>query len=285
MEEPGLIKGFIDDYGFQLLAIVIGAYLIRKFSMVIVSRVVHKAIRPDKYSSLAAEKQREDTLIAIIDAGIRFGIWLVTAMLILSALGIDIAPLLAGAGVIGLAVGFGAQSLVKDFFAGIFIIIENQYRVGDIIQINQGVAGIVEEVSLRQTVLRDLDGMVHYIPNGMINIATNMTMEFANINLDIGVDYKTDIDKAKKIINQVGLELAGDEHWKSRITEPPAFLRINEFADSAIVIKIMGKTVPMEQWAATGELRERLKKAFDKAGISIPFPQRVIHQAKTNNNQ
>ena len=248
--------------------------------MVGVERLVRRAVRPDKFKSEAAERQREDTLISILGAALRVLIWVIAGMLLLSAFGVNIAPLIAGAGIAGVALGFGAQSMVKDFLAGIFIIVENQYRVGDVVEINQTVSGVVEHLTLRQTVLRDLDGMVHHIPNGVIEIATNMTMEYANVNLDVGVDYSTDLDKAIEVINKVGLEMAGADEWKSKIIEPPAVLRVNEFADSAIMIKIMGKTVPMEQWAITGELRLRLKKAFDKAGISIPFPQRVVHTAK-----
>ena len=204
-------------------------------------------------------------------------------MLILSELGVDIGPLLAGAGIAGVALGFGAQSMVEDYLSGMFIILENQFRVGDVVRINNEdrISGVVEHITVRQTVLRDLDGMVHHIPNGEIKVATNMTMEYSSINLDVGVGYDTDIDKLEKLVNEVGIELLKDTDWKDKIIEAPKFERVDEFGDSAIIIKILGTTQPMEQWKVTGELRRRLKKAFDKNNIEIPFPQRTIHKAKS----
>ncbi|MDZ7744557.1 MAG: mechanosensitive ion channel family protein [Candidatus Saccharibacteria bacterium] len=278
------LENLFHAHWLQVVLILASAYLARKFAMIIIERLIRKAVRSDSHQSHSAEKQREDTLITIVDALIRAMVWVVATMLLLSMFGVDIAPLIAGAGIAGVALGFGAQSMVKDFLAGFFIIIENQYRVGDVVQINQGVAGVVEHLTLRQTVLRDLDGMVHNVPNGNIEVATNMTMEFANVNLDVGVDYSSDIDKVEKIINAVGKDIAGDEAWKSKIVEPPEMLRVEDFADSAIIVKIVGKTAPMQQWAVTGELRKRLKREFDKNGISIPFPQRVMHNAKKSSD-
>ena len=206
-------------------------------------------------------------------------VWSIAVLMILAQFNVDLGPLIASAGVAGLAIGFGAQSLVKDVVNGTFILLENQYRVGDVVEINNEVSGVVESFTMRVTVLRDLDGMKHYIPNGLIEIATNMTMEFAGINLNIGVGYNTDIEKLEKVINDVGKKLAEDAEWKEDILEAPQFLRVDNFGDSAIEVKITGKTIPMQQWGVTGELRKRLKIAFDKNGIEIPFPQRVIHEA------
>lgn len=272
-------KIFIEEHWVATLLTLLALYLLRKFAMIIVSRLVRRAIRPDHYKTKAEEKQREDTLISVLGASIRVGIWIVGALLILGILGVNIAPLLAGAGVLGVALGFGAQSLVKDFLSGIFILVENQYRVGDVVSINGTVTGQVKHVSLRETSLRDLDGVVHHIPNGFIDFASNMTMEYANVNLDIGVGYGTDLDKLEVLINRVGSALAKDEVWADKIIESPQFLRVDEFADSAIIVKITGATAPMKQWSVTGELRKRLKNAFDEEGIEIPFPQRVLHEA------
>jgi moderate conductance mechanosensitive channel len=275
------IVNFSKDHALNIFIILFVTYLMRKFSSIIIRRIIKKSLRPETFKTEHDEKQREDTLIGTIGAGVRVSIWILTALLLLSEIGLDIAPLLAGAGIAGVALGFGAQSIVKDFLAGLFILTENQYRVGDVIQINRDVSGTVERISLRATTLRDIDGMVHVIPNGNIEIATNMTMEFAKVNLDIGVGYDTDIDKLEKIINQVGTKLAVDVDWKDKIKEAPLFVRVTDFGDSAIIIKIIGKTEPKHQWAVTGELRRRLKKAFDKNGIQIPYPQRVIHNPKT----
>ena len=271
---------FLKTHGLPILLILISAYLARKFLMLFVTRVVRRTIQSGNYRTKADEKQREDTVISILSAAFRVTIWLVAGMLLLSEFDINIGPLLAGAGIAGVALGFGAQSMVSDFLAGVFIIMENQYRVGDVVQINQGVAGVVEHLSLRATVLRDLDGMVHHVPNGQIDIATNMTMEFANVNLDVGVGYDTDLDKLEVLINKVGSEFAKEEAWQDRIFDAPKMLRVDSFGDSAIVVKITGRTAPMKQWEVTGELRKRLKKAFDKEGVEIPFPQRVVHEAK-----
>ena len=272
------IVEFIKTHALNIILILCVAYLMRRFAMLFIRRLIRRAIKPDSFKTEMDEKQREDTLVSTVGAGIRVTIWVLTVLLLLAEIGIDIAPLLAGAGIAGVALGFGAQSMVKDFLAGVFILMENQYRVGDVVEINQTVSGQVEMVTLRATTLRDLDGMVHHIPNGEITIATNMTMEYANVNLDIGVGYSTDIDQLEKVINKVGQDLADDPKWKEKIFEAPKFLRIDNFADSAIVVKIIGMTAPMQQWAVTGELRGRLKKAFDKDNIEIPFPQRVIKQ-------
>ncbi len=273
-------QSFISEHWVATLFTLLTLYVVRKFTMIIVGRLVRRAIKPDHYKTKAEEKQREDTLISVIGASIRVGLWIIGGLLLLGILGVNIAPLLAGAGVLGVALGFGAQSLVKDFLSGIFILIENQYRVGDIVSINGTVTGQVKHVSLRETALRDLDGVVHHIPNGFINYASNMTMEYANVNLDIGVGYSTDLDKLEVLINRVGSELAKDEIWVDKIIESPQFLRVDEFADSAIIIKVTGAVAPMKQWSVTGELRKRLKKAFDAEGIEIPFPQRVVHQGQ-----
>lgn len=281
------VQQFASDHLVAIILIILGGLIVWQFSLNIISNVVRKSIRPDKFKSHREEKLREETLIGILNALLKVGVIIIVIMLILAEVGVEIGPLIAGAGVAGVALGFGAQSMVKDFLAGLFIILENQYRVGDVVRINDenGVAGIVERITMRQTVLRDLDGMVHHVPNGEIKIATNMTMEYANINLDVGVAYDTDLDKLEKIVDQVGQELLKDEEWGEKIIEVPKFERVDQFADSAIIIKILGKTKPMEQWGVAGQLRKRLKKAFDKNGIEIPFPQRTLHQAKATHSK
>jgi len=158
-----------------------------------------------------------------------------------------------------------------------FIILENQYRIGDIININ-GTGGLVEDISLRKTTLRDIDGIVHHIPHGEIKIVSNLSKNFARVNLDIGVSYSTDLEHVIRVINRTGKELAEDPAFRDSIISPPQFLRVNDFADSAVVLKILGDTKPLKQWEVTGELRKRLKVSFNREGIEIPFPQRVVHQ-------
>lgn len=264
--------------GPRILGIIAGAYFLRKSSSIFIEKAIRKAIVADGESK-KAEKQREDTLIQVADSTIRVIIWIVAGLMIISELGFAIAPIAAAAGVAGIAFGFGGQYLIKDVISGLFILLENQYRVGDVVCFGD-TCGMVEKITLRQTVLRDLDGVVHHIPHGEIKSTSNLTKDYARVNLDIGIAYDSNLEKVIKVINQTGQELAEDPQWKDKIIKPPQFLRVEEFADSAIIIKILGETKPLEQWAVAGELRKRLKIAFDNNNIEIPFPQRVIHQAK-----
>jgi len=271
-------RGFF-SHGIKIILIIIGAYLIRKFAGVFIDKIVRKAIVSNNFLSSEAEKKREDTLIKVFEGAFRVIIWLAAVLMIISELGINIGPLLAGAGVVGLAVGFGAQYIIRDFFTGLFIILENQYRVGDIVCIGT-TCGTVEDINLRMTILRDVDGAVHYIPNGEIKIASNKSKSFARINLKLGISYNANLEQVIKVINNAGKEMAQDPEWKDKINQAPEFIRVDDFADSSVVIKIDGETKPSEQWAVTGELRKRIKIAFDKEGIEIPFPQVVVHNAK-----
>ncbi len=273
------ITEFAKNHVVTVLVICGVAVVVRRFLHTLTTKLIKRALHTGSFKSARDEELREDTTISIIHSISTVAVWVIASMLVLSEIGIDIAPLIAGAGVVGLAVGFGAQSLVKDVIAGMFVLLENQYRVGDIVEINKTVSGVVEQFTLRTTALRDLDGMLHHVPNGIIEIATNKTMDFARVNLDIGVAYDTDIDTLEKIVNQVGTDMAEDEEWGPHIQDAPQFRRIQEFGDSAILVKIVGKTEPIKQWMVTGELRRRLKKAFDENGIEIPFPQRVMHTA------
>lgn len=221
-------------------------------------------------------EKRANTLLSIFMGGGRVFIVIVGIMMILSEVGVPIAPVLAGFGIVGIAIGFGAQYLIRDLISGIFIILENQYRVGDVARVAD-IAGLVEEVTLRKTVLRDLDGILHHVPNGEIRVASNFTRHFARVNLDVSVAYDTDLDHAISVINRVGQELAEDENWRQLIKTPPQALRVNSLGASGIEIKIVGDVKPMQQWAVMGQLRLRLKKAFDAEGIEIPWPHTKVY--------
>ena len=273
------IIDWLGSSGLSILVIVGVIWLIRKFGNIVIRRTIRKAIAPDKFATAKDEEQREDTLISIIEATVRVILWVVGGMLIIQEFGVDIGPLVAGASVVGVAIGFGAQSLVKDFVSGLFIIMENQYRVGDVVTL-AGETGTVQAVTMRETILRNLDGDVIHIPNGTIDVAKNMTMEYSRVVMDIGVSYDSDIEKVKKVVNEVGEELANDEDWSDRIMEQPKYQRVQNFGASEVEIRILAKVAPASQWAVAGELRSRIKVAFDKNKIEIPFPQRVIHNAK-----
>lgn len=262
-----------------ILLVLALAYFFSLTSRRIITRIVRRTIRPQDFKSKRDEEQREETLISILTTATHVTIWTAAVLTVLSMMGVNIGPLLAGAGIAGVALGFGAQTMVKDFLAGLFILGENQYRVGDVLQVNQTVSGVVEKITLRMTKLRDLDGNVHYIPNGEITIATNMTMEYAQVVADVGISYDSDIDKVEAIIDTVGESIYEDEAWKGVALEPPYMLRVDSFDESAITVRIVCKTAPIRQWEVKSEILRRLKKAFDKEGIEIPFPQRVIHTA------
>lgn len=265
--------------GIKIALILIGAYLVHKFTQVFIDRIIRKVVISDHFLSKEAEEKRENTLIRVTHGTVHVLVWVLAILMVLSEAGVNIGPLLAAAGVAGLAFGFGAQFLIRDVIAGLFIILENQYRVGDVACLDS-TCGLVEDINLRTTILRDLDGKVHHVPNGTFQKASNLSKFYARVNLDIGVDYTSDLEKVIAVVNQVGNDIAQDPKWKDHIIKPPQFLRINEFADSAIVIKILGDTKPLKQWDVMGELRKRLKIAFDKESIEIPFPHRTIVQKK-----
>jgi moderate conductance mechanosensitive channel len=200
---------------------------------------------------------------------------IIAVLMALRLFGIDIGPAVAGLGVVGIAVGFGAQTLVKDWLAGIFIVLENQYSAGDVISI-AGVDGVVEDFSLRRTTLRDLDGTVHTVPHGQITVASNMTRLWARVNLDVNVAYDTDLDKATELIDRVGEDLHADAEWGSRLLEVPRVVRVEALADSSVTLKVLGQVRAAEQWAVGGELRKRILAAFTGAGIKVPYPHRIM---------
>ena len=268
---------WLGSSGLKVAAILLIVYITVRFGSLIVAQLVRRSLKKDQFATKADEKKRENTLISIIGTTMTVVIWILAGLIMLNELGVNIGPLIAGASVAGVAIGFGAQSLIKDFVSGIFIIMENQYRVGDVIKI-AGVSGKVEAITIRTTVLRDLAGNLHHVPNGSIDVSTNMTMEWARINMDIGIAYDSDIKKVEKIVNKVGTDLANDKDWSEYILEAPQFRRIDTFGDSAVYVKILGKVMPAKQWSVAGEFRKRLKAAFDKEKIVIPFQQRVIHK-------
>jgi small-conductance mechanosensitive channel len=220
-------------------------------------------------------KKRMDTLDALGGRTLQSFIVVIAGLMILGQLGLDIGPAIAGLGVVGIAVGFGAQSLVKDYLNGALILIENQFGKGDVIRA-AGVAGSVEDFTLRRTTLRDLDGVVHTVPNGEIRVASNLTRVWSRINQDVTVAYGTDIDKAIDVVDNVGREMAGDPVWKRRVLEAPRVERVEALSEYGVTLKILGTVRAADQWSAGGDFRKRLLAAFKTHGIEIPRPQRVV---------
>ncbi|MDE2079412.1 MAG: mechanosensitive ion channel family protein [Patescibacteria group bacterium] len=265
--------------GVAIAFVFLIAYGARIATRAFLERIIRRLVPSKHFRTKAAERQREDTLIRIADNTIGIVIWTVAGLMILSEAGLDIGPLLAAAGVAGIAIGFGGQYLIRDVVAGLFIIIENQYRVGDVVCLND-TCGTVEDISIRKATLRDLDGAVHHVQHGVVTKVSNLSKEFARVNLNIGIAYSSNLEKVIEVVNVTGKALAEDPEWKDDIIAPIHFERVNDFGDSAIIIKILGDTEPLRQWAVAGEFRKRVKIAFDKAGIEMPFPQRVVHTAK-----
>jgi small conductance mechanosensitive channel len=208
-------------------------------------------------------------------------LWVVAVVMSLDQVGLDITPILASAGIVGLAVGFGAQNLVRDVINGFFMILENQVRVGDVAVVN-GTGGLVEAISFRTITLRDLTGTVHIFPNGTITTLSNMTKEWSYYVLDIGVAYKEDTDRVSAVMKEVGKELQNDPEIGPNMIEPIEILGVDQFGDSAVVIKARLKTLPIKQWVVGREYRRRLKKAFDEKGIEIPFPHRTLYMGEAS---
>lgn len=234
------------------------------------------AIEPQDTGAALEREKRAATLGGFVGRALVIAIWTVAIIMSLQEAGFDIGPILAGAGVIGLAVGFGAQTLVKDIIAGLFILVENQIRVNDIAVIN-GTGGLVQEINLRTTVLRDLEGVVHVFPNGQITSLSNRTREFSYYVFDLGVAYKEDTDRVVEVVRGVAAELMQDAEFGPLILEPLDVLGVDRFADSAVVIKMRIKTQPGRQYPVGREMNRRIKKKFDEAGIEIPFPHQSVY--------
>ena len=219
---------------------------------------------------------RSGTLSSVVNGAMSFVLWVVAGMMVLSELGVNIAPVLAAVGLAGLAVGFAAQNIVRDYLHGFFIIMEDWYRVGEVANV-AGIGGLVVEVDLRRTVLRDLNGTLHNIPNNKIELASNMTRDWARINLNVPVAYGEDLDHVFRVITEVGAELKEDEVLGPDLLSAPRVERVDNFGDSGIEIKVLAETKPIRQWALTGEFRKRLKKRFDEEGIEIPWPHTKLY--------
>lgn len=264
-------------HGIRIILIVIvgvlGYFIFQKAVPRLVKRTI--VLRMKDKPEIEVEK-RSRTISRVISNTIGIIIVVLVLFTILAEVGINIGPALASLGIVGLAVGFGAQSLVKDLINGLFILIENQYGVGDVVKV-AGITGLVEEVNLRRTILRDLDGIVHIIPNGEIGIASNFTKEYSRVNMNISVAYKEDLDQVIAVINQVCSKMAKEPEWKDKIIKTPQVLRVDALGASGVEIKILGDTLPIVQWDVMGELRKRIKKEFDREGIEIPYPHMKVY--------
>lgn len=272
---------------FNLMALLYSAA--RVAAILLVAWIISKAIGYSKNrfrdfymrrlevqgDSAADAKKRADTLIHVTYRMIFVAFWIIIFMMILMQMGIQIAPLLASIGIVGVALGFGAQALVRDVISGFFIILENQIRVGDVATLN-GTGGVIEAINFRTTLLRDINGAMHVFRNGEITSVCNMTRDWGGYTFDIGVSYSEDMDKVVKVIERVGREMRTDESTSSSMINDIEVFGVNQLADSAVIVKGRIKTRPGEQWAVGRVFLDRVKKAFDAEGINIPYPHRTL---------
>jgi small conductance mechanosensitive channel len=282
---PKLLDMGVDfaQSGLRIVLIIIAGYIAVRFLRITINRLETVLIRAGELSEkvLGAARQRVTTLVSVLRTIAVGLVWFIVALVSLGQIGLNIGPILAGAGVIGLAVGFGAQNLVRDLVSGFFIILENQIRVGDITVVN-GTPGLVEAITFRTVVLRDLSAVVHVFPNGTINTLSNMTKDWSAYVIDVGVAYKEDTDEVVKVMRRVADELKEDPEYGLCMLESIEILGVDDFADSAVTIKARFKTLPLKQFFVGREYRRRLKKAFDAGGIEIPFPHRTLYMGEAS---
>lgn len=267
------IKTWAFTTGIKIIFIVVFTLIIIKVVKMVSNRLSLVFLK--KGTSEESEK-RAKTLTSVIQNFLIILVLVVAAITIIGQLGIEIAPLLATAGIAGVAIGFAGQSLIKDIINGFFLLLWDQIRVGDFIQISDK-RGLVEMINLKMTVLRDRDGSVHYIPNGSIDVVTNMTKEYSRYIFDIGVAYREDVDEVIDVIKEVDGELRKDPDYAEDILEPIEIFGLDKFADSALIIKARTKTKPLKQWRVGREFNRRLKKKFDEKDIEIPFPHTTLY--------
>lgn len=258
--------------GLQIFLVIILMALALKAVDILTERIFKQKKAKDDIEV----QKRAETLSSIAKSVLTGVVFVVAGMMILEKLGISIGPVLGAAGIIGLAVGFGAQKLVEDVINGFFILLDDQIRINDVVII-EGTGGLVEKVNIRMVILRDLAGNVHYIRNGRIGMVTNMTKEYSRYVFDIGVAYREDTDEVVEVIKGIDEELRNDPQFKDDILEPIEILGVDKFDDSAVIIKARTKTKPIKQWYVGREFNRRLKKKFDELGIEIPFPHRTVY--------
>ena len=275
------IAAWLTTSGIKILGILITLVILSQMSRSIVKKL--EGFVPEKDSLQATEaKKRAHTLGNTLRHALLLFLTFIAILMILGELGIQLGPLLATAGIGALAIGFGAQSLVRDVISGFFIILENQYRIGDVIEV-AGVSGLVESVGLRRTVLRDLEGRVHTVPNGEIKIVSNLSKEWSRSVLDVNISYQENVDHVIDVLSQIGKELAAEEPYKSSILEPLQILGVERFGEFHLTLRMIVKTAPLKQWEVGRELRRRIKNRFDEKGIQVPYPYRILLSGETQN--
>ncbi len=268
-----VIQGYLLTTGLRILLVLVITWILWWVLRVGTGRF-QRHMRPRKVDPDA--ERRIATLTNILRGAGGIALFATAGMVIISQLGVKLGPMIAAAGIGGLAIGFGAQNLVRDVISGFFILFEDQVRVGDVVKLD-GQGGLVEDVTLRHIRLRDLNGTVHYFPNGTITRVSNMSKQFSYFLIDFGVAYREDTDEVFAVMERVVEEMRAEETWTKDILEPLEILGVDRFADSAVILRARIKTQPLRQWATGREFNRRFKKALDTAGIEIPYPHQTIY--------
>ncbi len=281
-----IIQEFFHDFswdaiiktGLRVSIILVFAWVAMKLLQKFLQRLEKHLMKKseDDGEPPTESQKRIETIVRLIKQAAMLALWLTVGLVVLKEFGVQIGPIIASAGIVGLAVGFGAQNLVRDIISGFFIILENQIRVGDVAIVN-GTGGLVEEINFRTTVLRDLGGVVHIFPNGTITNLSNLTNKWSAYVFDIGVAYKENTDHVIEIMQEVGKTMGEDEKYGKLMLEDPDIFGVDQFGDSSVVIKGRIKTKPIRQWEVGREFLRRIKHAFDEKNIEIPFPHRSIY--------
>jgi small-conductance mechanosensitive channel len=277
------VRVWLVEHGLRILLILILMFVLIKIARSVTGRF-YKRYRKGKREADDEFKKKSDTLSSVTSSILTIIIAVIAAITILGELEIPIGPVLASAGILGVALGFGGQHLVRDIISGFFILLDDQIRVGDVVEI-AGKGGLVEKINMRMTILRDLAGNVHYVRNGEISVVTNMTKEYSRYVFDVGVSYRENVDEVIEVIKQVDEDLRKDPQFKDDILEPVEILGLDQFADSAVIIKARTKTKPIKQWSVGREFNRRLKKIFDERDIEIPFPHITLYMGQDKQGQ
>lgn len=268
------------DWGDRLIkvgVILLASWILYR-GVVVVTRRLERSVVEGGSGVLSAREQRGRTLAQIVRNASTVALSIVAGVAVLSVFVPNATgPLTAAVGVLGLALSFGAQALVKDLIGGFFMLVEGQYQVGDVIRVNESTSGQVEKVTMRVVVLRDVQGVLHTIPHGEIHQVSNLTKGWSRAVLEIGVAYGEDVDRVIEVLSDIGRGLWQDADWRPRLVEEPVVPGVERFEDSAVVIRFMAKTLPLKQWEVARELRRRIKNRFDEEGIEIPFPHRTLY--------
>ena len=267
------VKDWFFSSGITILLILIALFVVLRI-VSIFSKRLSKLLLKKREDDEA--KKRAETISSVIRNTLRITLVILALMIILGQVGVEIGPLLAAAGIAGVAIGFAGQSLVKDIINGFFILLEDQIRVGDIVEVG-GISGVVEKINLKLTRLRDLEGNVHFIPNSIIDIVSNKTKEYSCYLLDIGVAYREDADEVMEVIKDIDKEMREDPDWKDLILQPIEIFGLDRFDDSAVVVRARTRTLPAKQWGVGREFKRRIKKRFDEMDIEIPFPHTTLY--------